>query len=266
MEGVAPQSGSGVPPLSEQAQRRDASVTIIPELPVTLPTLVQSGSGVPPLISSLRTYFDPSSTIAFISGDLPHWRQVGTTYFVTFRLADSLPQEKLIQWRCERDQWHATHPEPHDETTRLDYYARFPQRLQQWLDAGTGSCVLARPEVKNMMENALCHFDNQRYKLNEFIVAANHIHVILTPLGEHTLSKILHSWKSFTAHEIIKIIKSGSGVPPLNSNEQSRDGSATLGSQGVHIWQKESFDHIVRSPSSLEKFQAYIRGHCISHS
>ena len=32
------------------------------------------------------------------------------------------------------------------------------------------------------------------------------------------------------------------------------------------VWQKESFDHIVRSPESLEKFRAYIRAHHISAS
>ena len=29
----------------------------------------------------------------------------------------------------------------------------------------------------------------------------------------------------------------------------------------LRIWQKESFDHIVRSPDSLEKIRVYIRGH-----
>lgn len=40
------------------------------------------------------------------------------------------------------------------------------------------------------------------------------------------------------------------------SKNQSRGGSATL-----TVWQKESFDHIVRSPESLEKFRQYIRAH-----
>ena len=50
------------------------------------------------------------------------------------------------------------------------------------------------------------------------------------------------------AHEILKVAKSGResgrGVPPLNLP-----------------WQKESFDHIVRSPASMEIFRAYIRAH-----
>ena len=33
--------------------------------------------------------------VTFYYRHLPHWRQDGATYFVTFRLADSLPQMKL---------------------------------------------------------------------------------------------------------------------------------------------------------------------------
>ena len=217
----------------------------------------------------MLNYFDSKAPIAFLSGDLPHWRQEGTTYFITFRLADSLPQEKLKLWREEQKIWINSHPEPHKETTRLEYYELFPQRLQQWLDAGSGSCVLALPEIKHLVEDALRHFDGQRYRLHEFVIAPNHVHVLISPSGTHLVSEILHSWKSFTAHEILKVeaatlrlqhtmlelrSQSGSGVPPLS--EQSRDGSAT-----IHVWQKESFDHIVRNPASRERFRAYIRAH-----
>jgi type I restriction enzyme R subunit len=64
--------------LAGEEQRRDAAATFSP-----------------------INYFDVEAPIAFLSGDLPHWRQEGTTYFVTFRLADSLPREKLQQWRAE---------------------------------------------------------------------------------------------------------------------------------------------------------------------
>ena len=218
-------------------------------------------------------YFDPKEPVAFLTGDLPHWRQDGATYFVTFRLADSLPQERLEQWRKERDEWRAAHPEPHDEATRKDYYERFPQRLQQWLDAGTGSCVLNMPEVKQLVENALRHFDGDRYRLDEFTVAPNHVHVLVSPLGEHQLSDILHSWKSFTAHEILKVEAASRRLSEFG--KQRRDASATLGdrpeqsggdvpppsSRPNTVWQRESFDHIVRSPASLEKFREYIRAH-----
>jgi REP element-mobilizing transposase RayT len=36
---------------------------------------------------------------------MPHWRQAGATYFVTFRLADSLPQSKLQELKTLKEQW-----------------------------------------------------------------------------------------------------------------------------------------------------------------
>jgi len=228
-------------------------------------------------------YFDPEAPVAHLSGDLPHWRQAGVTYFVTFRLVDSLPQEKLDQWRTEMADWLQSHPEPHDEATRQEFYNRFPARLQRWLDAGSGSCVLDIAAVHTLVENALRHFDKDRYSLDEFVVARNHVHALVTPLAEPGLSDILHSWKSFTAHEILKVeaayrrlsavqgiavpvsycsSQGGSDVPPLKGNKgQRRDASATSATSAVKVWQKESFDHIVRSPASLDKFRAYIRAH-----
>jgi hypothetical protein len=39
------------------------------------------------------------------SRNLPHWRFIGATYFVTFRLADSIPQEVAHRWKREESQW-----------------------------------------------------------------------------------------------------------------------------------------------------------------
>jgi hypothetical protein len=42
-------------------------------------------------------FFDPEASLVIHRGKLPHWRQEGAIYFVTFHLADSLPQTKL-EW------------------------------------------------------------------------------------------------------------------------------------------------------------------------
>ena len=139
---------------------------------------------------------------------------------------------------AERDQWLKEHPEPHDKATKAEYFRNFPQRIHHWLDQEYGACVLCQDALRTVVEDALRHFDGDRYQLDEFVVAANHVHVLVTPLGEHELSDILHSWKPFTANKINK----------------------ALGQTGA-FWQKESFDHAVRSPDSMEHFRKYIRNH-----
>jgi REP element-mobilizing transposase RayT len=192
-------------------------------------------SGRMPAISNFQP-FNPYEEIEATHRRLPHWQQEGTAYFITFRLADSIPQEKLTQWEAERKQWLATHPQPWDETAIAEYSKLFSERRQQWLDNGYGSCLLKLPDVAEIVRSALLHFDGQRYLLDEFVLMPNHVHIIVKLLPGHDLSSVLHSWKSFTAKEINKAIK-GTGT----------------------IWQDESYDHIVRSDSQLKFYRKYIR-------
>jgi REP element-mobilizing transposase RayT len=108
--------------------------------------------------------------------------------------------------------------------------------LQKWLDEGHGECVLRQPRLRAIVEDALRCFDQGRYFLGEFVVMPNHVHAIVTPIRTHSLSAIVGSWKGFTARKI----------------------NSELGQSGS-FWQKESFDHIVRSIASLNKFEEYIR-------
>jgi len=184
------------------------------------------------------TFFNPYEEIEYVKGNLPHWRQEGKIYFVTFRTADSMPQEKLKEWQEELDAWKAKNPEPHSAEQCKEYNKRFPAKMQEYLDAGYGACQLKNQNIKSIVENALKFFDGDRYVLDEYVVAANHVHVLVQPKGDYQLSDILHSWKSYTANEINKV----------------------TGETGA-FWQKESFDHLVRSEASLEKFRDYIGNH-----
>lgn len=181
------------------------------------------------------TYFDPRADIDVSRRNLPHWRQEGRTYFVTFRLHDSLPQEKLAALKKARGEWLNSHPEPWPPEQRQEYRELFSEQIQQWLDAGHGSCILREPAIAQIVASALKHFDGQRYELVAWVVMPNHVHALLTPRPGFDLGKILHSWKSFSAHEINKTTE--------------REGD---------VWQHETYDHIVRDPDSLWRFAKYI--------
>ena len=166
---------------------------------------------------------------------LPHWYLDGATYFVTFRLADSVPQSVLRAWREERDTWLRNNPPPRNVEQEREYRRSLEGNRQKWLDAGHGSCVLKTPEVAQIMADTLMHFDGQRYSIGDFVVMPNHVHLLVHPHSEHQLSKIVHSWKSYSAHCINKL----------------------LGRAGK-LWQEESYDHIVRSEAQLAHFRRYI--------
>jgi Rad3-related DNA helicase/REP element-mobilizing transposase RayT len=199
----------------------------------TAPVSPARAGGTP---APLFTPFDPSAPVAIYGRHLPHWRQAGVTYFVTFRLADSIPQEKLRQWEREMEMWLVKNPEPHTVEQKAEYHEKFTERFHQWLDAGMGECWLRRPEISAAVEEALRHFDGERYVLGHYVVMPNHVHAVVRPVQGHLLKEILHSWKSFTAHKLNEI----------------------LGRKG-QLRQDESFDCIVRNEAQLEKIAFYIR-------
>lgn len=174
---------------------------------------------------------------------LPHWRQEGATYFATWRLADSLPQSKVLQLKAEREQWLHAHGlespgqvESLTDEDRHEYHRLFTARIHQWLDAGMGSCELRVARIARLVEESLRHFDGCRYVLDFFVIMPNHVHALLAPNAEWRLDQILHTWKSFTAKAI--------------NRELKRSGT---------LWLDETWDHIVRSSSQLGHFRNYIQ-------
>src|SRR5436189_1679885 len=178
---------------------------------------------------------DPQQPFMQKRGHLPHWQQTGATYFVTFRLADSIPADVLAEWKCERAAWLKRHPQPWDWKTAREYMRRFEEEREHWLDQGHGSCLLREPRAAAIVAESLKHFDRQRYLVDGYVVMPNHVHVLFKPLGKNSLADILHSWKSFTAQAL--------------NREMNRAGA---------LWMHESFDTIVRDAEHLCACREYI--------
>ena len=121
-------------------------------------------------------------------GYLPHLKAKGGLYFVTFRLADSLPQEVLRQLEVLTDEQRS-------------------MQVDQYLDAGHGENWLARPEVAEALKKVLLHFDGERYRLHAWVIMPNHAHLLIEPFGEYSLSEIMQGIKSVSAHESNRLLK-----------------------------------------------------------
>src|SRR5690606_34983320 len=81
----------------------------------------------------------------YTGGHLPHWRQNGCTYFVTFRTADSLPQSILREVAVERASWlerHGGDLSGLSEELRNEFAKLFSARIEEKLDSGFGQCPL----------------------------------------------------------------------------------------------------------------------------
>jgi len=171
--------------------------------------------------------------------NLPHWRQSVATYFVSFRLADSIPQECLELLKKLRAEWATQNPPPHSRVA-LDQLARILyERSEYWLDQRMGSCILQDVRISRLVDDSLKHFHQTRYELRPRVIMSNHVHCIVRPLPtvDIELEDILGNLKAFSAKQI----------------------NGILDQSGV-IWQQESDDRIIRDPEHLWRCLQYI-GH-----
>jgi len=241
------QSGTGVSPVNPDEQDAHATPEQHPDSTTGRGTGV-CGTGVPPVNNhgqdahATNTPSSPETKLHIRHGAyLPHWTYEGAEYFVTFRLADSLPQSVVEAWRAERDtllrQTQAQKgPLPPPDATRL--MKLFSEKVEAYLDAGTGSCLMRRDDVAAIVRDALLHFHDKRYTLLAWCIMPNHVHIVLRPKSGHGLPDILHSWKSLTAKNINRLL--------------IRKG---------RVWQPEYYDHLIRDEADLNRCINYTLSH-----
>jgi REP element-mobilizing transposase RayT len=91
---------------------------------------------------------------------------------------------------------------------------------------------------QEIIVDCLKYANGTDYDLDTYTIAANHVHALLVVKPDQRLSEILKAWKGITARRI----------------------NTHLGTSGK-FWQKESYDHIVRNETALNRIRNYIRAH-----
>ena len=126
-------------------------------------------------------------------------------------------------------------PKPSSNSGRISALEKLhSERVESYLDAGHGRCWLQQPEIAEIVQNALKHFDGKRYHLLAWCIMPNHVHLVVQPLHAVRISALVHSWRSWTAKEANKLLE--------------RDGE---------FWQAESYDHLVRDETDLRHVVQY---------
>jgi REP element-mobilizing transposase RayT len=179
--------------------------------------------------------WQPDLPIRMYHRHLPHWRQPDATYFVTFRLDDSIPQKHLLALRRWREIWERNHPEPRNEDDWRQLARDITTRTESWMDEGYGECVLRDPTLADEVSKSLLHFQDERYLTFCFAVMHNHVHLVINPLGEFELEDILESSKGFISRQV----------------------NTHLGRSGT-LWAQESYDQIIRDEEHLYRVVQYI--------
>jgi REP element-mobilizing transposase RayT len=157
-------------------------------------------AGVRDTISAWRCGYQPRSSIflriprtrchsQFVvspHSHLRHWNQPGSPCFLTWRLAGSLPVQRIAE------SW----------TTEGAGFLAFDKVLDA---RATGPQWLTRPGIARAVIGAL--YAGQRkgfYELGSWVVMPNHVHALICPVGD--LSKIVSGIKVTSAKEANRLL------------------------------------------------------------
>jgi putative transposase len=95
--------------------------------------------------------------------------------------------------------------------------------------------IFIEPAYAHLVLDSLdWHRQHGRWCLYAYVLMPNHSHAIIKPLGEHTISSVLQSFGSYTAHAILARLKKDQRRDLLSFFAQRQDRDASKQHQ---IWQ-----------------------------
>lgn len=172
---------------------------------------------------------------------LPHYQPAGATFFVTTRLAGSLPVHAIEELKEEQAFLHKRINETIDKKMK-DYFkfelrSRYFGNFNEYVNhVAVGPKWLTEDRIALAVVEALQFRDGTVFDLFCYTIMPNHVHLVFSvQRNDISLDRILQSFKRHTARECNKI----------------------LGRQGA-FWHHESYDHVVRDEGDLERILQYI--------
>jgi len=204
----------------------------------------------------------------FYRRNLPHIQPLGATFFVTFRLAGSIPRPAFQQWKAEKDQLEAeklrilkSQNSDHlvsIEQTIYDQKREWFRKFEKILDnAQNGPVWLKDVRIAKVVADSMHHLDGKVYHLDAYCIMANHVHVVFTPLAIQPVradtvdsSDKEAQTQSLCYNSLSAIMRSLKGYTARKSNE-------LLYRRGA-FWHHESYDHAVRNANEWRRVVTYI--------
>lgn len=169
-------------------------------------------------------------------GYISHYDRGDIHQVITYRLKDSIPMAKLHQINCQLQQLDPRYVK-----------AQRRKKIENWLNAGHGCCILKYPACAEIVIDSWKFFDGIRYDLKAWVVMPNHVHVLAYFRKGWPLGKVINSWKSYSARRINQIIRlQGLGAKmPENKDEAG-------------LWQRGYWDRYIRDEAHYRKTIRYI--------
>lgn len=164
----------------------------------------------------------------FHKRNLPHLYYNGGEYFITYRLADSLPLKLILHLR---EQNKLSKDDPTIKEKKI--FKKYDELLDK---NEIGIKHLSNEKIANINRDKLHSLDGSVYKLICYCIMPNHIHLVFRLMSEtQSVSDIMKMIKGATARECNKLLK--------------RTGK---------FWQVESFDRLIRDANEMYNIINYV--------
>ncbi len=127
-------------------------------------------------------------TKPFYQQNLPHFLPNDRPYFLTFRLAGSIPvdEQQLGMLLLKR---------------KFMEYDRILNTVK------SGPHWLREERIAAIVKEAIQHRDGSQYDLHAYTIMSNHVHMVVTLTGDVPLDRVLQQMKSFTAVACNKVLE-----------------------------------------------------------
>ena len=146
------------------------------------------------------------------------------------------------------------------------------RHLPHWQIAGAtyfltwrcASGVTLTESERDVVLAAIRHWDATRWDVFAAVVMPDHVHALARPLpkgdGVWDLAELLHSVKSFSAHQINK--RRRQGVSDRRDTEPTRNSPLVgpVSRRSSSIWQDERYDRWIRDEDEMTEKWDYIVG------
>lgn len=176
--------------------------------------------------------------------NLPHWQPGGVPFFITWRLAGSLPTAFVAEYAAEQERI-AQDPRAKDEHSdwAINAYKRLFVRGDDELHKMDSPRWLAQPDIAAIVRDVMHQGEDEHlYRLYAYTVMSNHVHILLHPLED------VQTGKPVPLARITQMLKGRS----------ARFANLKLGRVGQHFWVHESYDHWPRNENETRRIVAYI--------
>ena len=190
--------------------------------------------------------------MAYYKRNLPHFLPDGYAYFVTIRLANTIPMQVYNEIKekynaeLKRINGYDNKEKKYDEYVTLQKYVF--RKYERILDkADFGKKWLQDKRIAKIVRSALFYNDSKKYDLIAFTIMPNHVHIIIRPYKEETTESVELKSRQYILTVIIGNIKSYTATMA----------NRILNKRGA-FWQHESYDHVIRDEKELMRIIEYI--------